>query len=147
MIAGLLHLHSALRYILIFLLIWSLYTALIGLIKQKEYTRQKDRIYQITRILLDLQMLIGFILYFGMGYFHFLYKLGNISGEVKFFTIIHITGMIIGISLINIGYLLASRVESDKGKYKRIATFYSIGFLIIFLMIPWPFFHSWATWF
>lgn len=64
-----------------------------------------------------------------------------------FFAIGHIIGMVIGIALINIEYHRAIDVETDHAKYKHIAIFYSIGFGIIFLMIPWPFFHSWARWF
>ncbi|HKI44479.1 MAG TPA: hypothetical protein VKA08_04000 [Balneolales bacterium] len=144
---SLLYLHSALRYLLIVLLAWSLYTAVLGLTKRKEYTTCVSRIHLSTRILLNVQMIIGLILYFAIGYFHLLDKLGNISGKARFFTIVHITGMIIGISLVNVGYHLAAKSESDERKYQRITVFYGIGFLVIFMMIPWPFFHSWAAWF
>ena len=145
--AGLLYLHSALRYLLIVLLMWSLYTAVVGLIKQKEYTTGVKRVHLSTRILLNVQMVIGLILYFAMGYFQLLDEVSSLSDQARFFTIVHITGMIIGISLINVGYHLAAKSETDRRKYKRITLFYGIGFLIIFMMIPWPFFHSWATWF
>ena len=145
--AGLLYLHSALRYLLIILLIWSMYTAIVGLAKQKEYTIGVRRVHLSTRILLNVQMIVGLILYFSMGYFQLLDKIGSISDQARFFTIVHITGMIIGISLVNVGYHLAATSKTDRIKYKWITIFYGIGFLIIFMMIPWPFFHSWATWF
>lgn len=143
----LLYLHSGLRYLIIILLLWSLSTAITGLVKRKEYTERVRKIYTSTRMLLNLQMLIGLALYFMMGFFHLLGKLGSISDQAAFFTIAHISGMIVGITLINIGYFLATKAETDRKKYKRITIFYGIGSLIIFLMIPWPFFHSWATWF
>lgn len=144
---GLLYLHSALRYLILILLVWSMYSAVAGLIKRKKYSDGVQKIYLITRILLDIQMVIGFILYFAMGYFYLLGKLGSLPPEATFFTIIHITGMITGISIINIGYFLAGKAEGNYKKYKRITISYGIGFIIIFLMIPWPFFHTWATWF
>lgn len=145
--AGLLHLHSALRYLLIVLLGWSLYTATAGLINQRKYTIGVRRVHLSTRILLNVQLIIGLILYFVMGYFHLLDKIGSISDQARFFSVVHITGMIIGISLINLGYHFAAKARTDKSKFQNITVFYGIGFVIIFMMIPWPFFHSWATWF
>jgi hypothetical protein len=69
------------------------------------------------------------------------------EGMFGFFAFEHLFGMIIGIALINIRSHKAMEAKTDRTKYKRIAVFYSIGIVIIFLLIPWPFFHSWAAWF
>lgn len=144
---GLSDLHSAIRYAIIILLAGSLFTAYRGLINKKTYTEGIRRWYLSTRVLLNIQMLIGLTLYLFKGYYHTWTNLSNLSGMVGFFAIGHIIGMIIGISLINIGYQKAVKAEMDYTKYKRIAVFYTIGFLLILLMIPWPFMHTWATWF
>lgn len=147
MITGLLDLHSAFRYLILILLVGSLYTAYSGWKLNRPYTRAAHKWHLYTRILLNLQMLIGLTLYIFKGYYHTWGNVGNLPDQIGFFAIAHITGMIIGISLVNAGYHQAVKQKTDKDKYKRIAIFYTLGFGIIFLMIPWPFFHSWAQWF
>lgn len=143
----LLDLHSTIRYAIVILLIGSLFTAYRGLLKNHSYTEGIRKWHLSTRVLVNIQMLIGLTLYILGGYYHGLLNPSILVGVYGFFSVGHIAGMIIGIVLINIGYQRALKAETDHAKYKRIALFYSIGFGIIFLMIPWPFFHSWATWF
>lgn len=144
---GLLDLHSAIRYLIVIFLIGSLFTAFRGLKNQQTYSLGIRRLHLSTRVLVNLQMLIGLALYVLKGYYKLLGHLTELPEMTGFFTAVHIIGMIIGIGLINTGYQRAVKAETDHDKYKRIAIFYTIGFLIIFMMIPWPFFHSWATWF
>lgn len=146
-ITGLLDLHSAIRYAIVILLAGSLFTAYRGLIKNQAYTGGIHKLHLSTRVLLNIQMLIGLTLYVMKGYYHTWTNLSNLPDMIGFFAIGHIVVMFIGISLVNIGYQRAIKAETDQAKYKRIAIFYTIGCLLIFLMIPWPFMHSWATWF
>ena len=81
------------------------------------------------------------------GYYSAWANLSNIEGMFTFFGIDHFLGMLIAVSLVNMGYHTAVRKSSDHDIYRRITLFYSIGLVIIFMLIPWPFFHSWATWF
>lgn len=147
LITGLLDVHSAIRYAIVILLIVSLFTAYRGLMSKRTYTEGIRKLHFSTRMLLNLQMFIGLLLYILKGYYHAWANFSSISGMVGFFAIGHILFMFIGISLINVGYQKALKAATDHTKYKRIAIFYSIGFLLIFMMIPWPFFHKWAMWF
>lgn len=147
MITGLLDLHSANRYLLVILLIMSLATAYYGLIRMRRYTEGVRKLHFVTRVLLNIQMLLGVALYILKGYYHTWANLSDLSGMVIFFAILHAAGMFAGISLINVGYERGLKAGTDRARYKNIAIFYSLGFLVIFLFIPWPFFHSWAMWF
>lgn len=146
-ITGLLDLHSAIRYIIVILLAGSLFTAFRGMINNQEYTQGIRKLHLSTQMLVNIQMLIGLTLYILKGYYHTWTNLANLPEMIGFFTAPHIIGMFLGISLINVGYHRAVKAEAGYTKFKRIAIFYTIGFLIIFLMIPWPFFHPWAQWF
>jgi hypothetical protein len=145
---GLLDLHSAIRYIILIFLFSSLFTAYSGLIGSRSYTDGIHKWHLSTRILVNIQALIGLALYFLYGFYHaWTNSVLAANAMFGFFAFAHIIGMIIGVALINIGHQKALNAENDYAKYKHIAIFYSIGILIIFLMIPWPFFHSWAAWF
>ncbi len=64
---------------------------------------------------------------------------------MRFFSVEHITGMIVAIAMITVGYSRAKRMSSDKGKFKSIAIFFTIGLVLILAMIPWPFMAKFAT--
>lgn len=144
---GLIDLHSAIRYLVLILFIGSLFTAWRGFIDNRSYTDGVHRWHLVTRIFVNIQAIIGLILYFLNGFYQAWTNSALRQGMFGFFGIAHIIGMIIGIALINIGHQRSLQAETDHDKYKRIAIFYTIGIVVIFLMIPWPFFHSWAAWF
>jgi uncharacterized membrane protein YesL len=65
---GILHLHSALRYIVMLMLIISIVVAFRGSIKNSVYTNNIKKLHNFTRILLMVQGGIGVILYLIKGY-------------------------------------------------------------------------------
>lgn len=138
--------HSVLRYVILVMLLWSLVSAWSGWNGRKAYKSLFRTVHQISRLLLILQMLLGIGLYYLLGMYKVLGRLGEASPESGFFAVGHVTMMLIAIILINIGYGVAMKASSDKWKFRRIAIFYTIGCLIIFMAIPWPFMHNWATW-
>lgn len=138
--------HSVLRYLILIMLAWSLVLAWSGWSGDRSYGRGTKKIHQVTRILLILQMLLGLGLYYLLGFYRLAGRAGGLPEETFFFTIVHVSMMLVAIILINIGYNVAQRGRTDRAKYRRIAIFYSIGTFIIFMAIPWPFMHSWATW-
>lgn len=64
----------------------------------------------------------------------------------RFFAVEHITGMLIAIALITIGYVKSKNAETDKAKFQNLAVYYGISLLIIFYLIPWPFMKEFGTW-
>ena len=118
---ALLSTHSGFRYLVLVLLLLSLFTAYRGLIYQKEYTSGVKCLHFITRILLMIQGLIGIALFVTAGfppvYFHLIF-------------------MLAGIIVCSIGYGVANRAVTDREKYQRIAVFFTVGLVIILAAIP-----------
>ena len=145
---GLLHAHSGLRYVVIILLLITIIQAFSGWFGQKSFTESNRKLSLFTLISVHLQLVIGLILYFISPYV----QLGDMASvmknsELRFWTVEHITTMIIGITLITIGYSTAKRAATDKAKFTRIALFYLIGFVLIISMIPWPWSRVARGWF
>lgn len=150
MYVGLLHLHSALRYVVVILLIFAIVQAFIGWFGQKPFTDANRKVALFTLISVHLQLVIGLILYFISPVVQA--ALADMGAAMKdavlrFWAIEHIATNIIGIILITIGYSTAKRVNSDKAKFTRIALFYLIGFILIMTAIPWPFNRVARGWF
>lgn len=136
MYTGLLHTHSGLRWIALLLLVVSVVTALQKWQGQGGYTDGNRKLYLFTLISVHLQLVVGLILYFISPKVDF----SMMSDKVyRFYTVEHITGMLIAIILITIGYSRSKRATDALTKQRLITIFYGIGLLIILAMIPWPF--------
>ena len=150
MYTGLTHLHSALRYLILLVLVLSFLTAIAGYLSGRSFEKRDKLLALFTLIFSHTQLLLGLVIYFLSPWFEELMtdaKQVMKEAVVRFYAIEHISMMIIAIALITIGYSRSKKAATDKAKLGRIAVFYGIALIIIFAMIPWPFLKSWGTWF
>lgn len=92
-------------------------------------------------ILLDVQMLIGLLLYFVLSPFtrEALSDFGGAMGnaQLRFFAVEHAFGMLIGLALAHIGTAKIKKAPAERrGKLAMI--FYGLALLAILASIPWP---------
>lgn len=139
--------HSALRYLVLLSLVVSLALAYRGWIANLAFAAGNRKFHFATQMGLNVQLIIGLVLYFLKGYHHVLSNIANLPEVARFYAIEHLSAMILAIVLINIGYHRALKAVYEKSRHMRIAIFYTIGFIMIMGMIPWPFMREWATWF
>lgn len=144
MLEGLKHAHSGLRWIVLFLIAFAIISAYSGWKGNKEYTGSHKKIHLFSMIGLHIQVLIGLVLYFlNFGAKVNFSDIGEETGIIRFFTVEHLTAMLIAAVIFTIGYSKAKRLSNDNMKFKTIFIFYTIALVIIFLAIPWPF-SIWA---
>lgn len=141
MLQGLLHTHSLLRYILLIFILIAIIKAFSGWMGKKPYLPGDKKVALFTLISAHLQLVIGLILYFVSPTVKV--GLSNMGAAMKdpslrFWAVEHIAMMIIAIILITIGYSAAKRAASDEAKHKKIAIFFLLGLILIFIAIPWP---------
>ncbi len=149
MIRGLIDLHSTLRYFVVIALILSILSSYIGFSQKKKYEKSNDKINLYAFILIHIQLLLGLILYFFVSpYVQFSDMAETMKNPIhRFYSVEHIAGMLIGITLITVGRIKAKKITDDVKKHKTTFIFYLIGFIVIFVSIPWPFLKSFGTWF
>ncbi len=150
MYTGLLHLHSALRYVVLILLIAAILKAFVGWFGHKPFTPADRKLGLFTMISVHTQLLIGLILYFISPTVRVaLSDMGQAMQDTvaRFWAVEHILTNLIAIILITIGYSTAKRAATDRAKFTRIALFYLIGFILIMTAIPWPFSRVDRGWF
>ena len=140
------HAHSGLRWVVLILLVAAIVKA-AGKRRGGTVYPGKDKLALFAFISTHLQLALGLILYLWLSP-KVSFEPGAIKNAVtRFYTVEHLTGMIIGIAIITIGYLRAKRqAELNKG-WKTIGTFYLIGLLVILVSIPWPFRELGAYWY
>jgi NADH:ubiquinone oxidoreductase subunit 2 (subunit N) len=132
--------HSILAYAALGLLLLTSINAIFGLTSKKLFTDKDLRLSLFTLIICHIQLLVGLILYFvsPLG----LEQLGNMKdAAMRLTSLEHPLTNIIALVLITIGWSKHKKEESNNGKFKKIAIFYTIGLILLLAMIPW------ANWF
>ncbi|HRP89318.1 MAG TPA: hypothetical protein PKX92_04720 [Edaphocola sp.] len=152
MITGMLHLHSTLRYLIVIIAIWAIIKAMSGMGGGKSFTKGDQKPGLFFLICMDLQLVIGLVLYFMGNWGYKLISNGGM-GEVmknstsRFFAMEHAVGMIIALILVHIGYAASKKASNtDQQKFKKSFWMYLIGFLLILAFVPWPFRELGRSW-
>lgn len=143
---GLLHAHSGLRWIVLILLVLAVINAISGWLGNKQFNPGSKKLNTYTFMGINLQFLVGLILYFVSP--KVIFASDTMSNTVlRFYTVEHITLMIIAIAVISIGYSRAKKAATDLAKHKTTAIMFGIGLLLILVAIPWPFRGFGTGWF
>ena len=148
MYEGLKHAHSGIRWIFLALLIYAVVNAFIKWRNGAAYTEGDRKAGLFTFIFSHIQLLLGLALYFlnDGGKVSFDNPMAN--AVTRFFTVEHLSMMLIGIILISIGYSKAKRALDGTQKFKTTFIFFGIGLLLILSRIPWPFMSKYGgSWF
>ncbi len=134
-------LHNFLRWAVLLFGIWTLISAMSGVIKKRNYTKSDDRSNFFFMLSCDIQLLIGLILYYTNSWFDRLKDLGNNMKDAsnRFFTMEHGLLMIIALILVHVGRVLVKKAATPSAKHKRTLLFFGLAIVLILASIPWPF--------
>jgi heme/copper-type cytochrome/quinol oxidase subunit 1 len=134
-------LHSYLRWILLILLLASIFKGLSGLNGRKTLTAGDKKIWLFTMITAHITLLVGLILLF-VGRIGFTNIPEGVSvmkdATYRFFLVEHPLLMIIAIVFITIGRGQAKKSIPDAVKYKKAFWFFLLALILILAAIPWP---------
>ena len=134
--------HSIVRWLIVPAITYALYCGFRGWSQKRPFTKSDDTIRHVTATLTHIQLMIGYVLYFNspfISYFRTHFKEAIKQFDFVFFGLIHITLMTIAIIVVTIGSSIVKRQQSDTTKFKTMAMFYTIAFIIILIAVPWPF--------
>ena len=121
------YLHSGFRYIVLILILVAIVQAFLGWLGKKDYTEGNRKINLFALISAHTQFLIGLVLQFGSDTMK--------DAVTRYWTVEHITGMLIAIALITIGYSKSKKAALPLAKQKTVAIFYTIAVVVIVSVI------------
>ena len=141
MYTALLFLHSWIRWLVIFSGIAALGGAVNGVTTRRAWLPADDLRSRLFVISLDVQVLIGLILYVispvtrsGFGDMALTMR----DSILRFYVVEHLVGMLIAIALAHVGRARV-RKQSDAAKQHRtVLVFVALSLVIMLLSIPWP---------
>lgn len=146
MLNGLIHAHSGLRWIVLFLLV-----ALVWRAWQKgragtTYSEGDRKLHLYALIAAHLQLLLGLALFFLSEKVNFDTSSWSVA-VTRFFTLEHSLMMLIAIALITVGYGKAKKAADSAARFRTTLRYNLVALLLILVAIPWPFRGFGSGWF
>ena len=133
-----LYIHSLLRYFILLFAVIVVLQSVVGFMGKKSFKKSNKQAALILMICCDLQLLLGFILYYTQGWLGRLSESGLMTDAYKrFWAVEHSVSMIVAIVLVHLGYATSKKNMDDDRKFKRIFWFVFIALAIFVAMIPW----------
>jgi hypothetical protein len=129
-----------------FFLVYSIVISLWKWQSSGLFSKADSLVAVLTVRLSHIQLLVGAILYFVSSKVMF-DKEAMASSVIRFFTVEHITIMLVAIACLTIGNIKAKKVSEDKQKAKLIFLWFLAAVVLILAAIPWPFRGLGSGWF
>jgi hypothetical protein len=141
MYSSILVVHSLLRWIVILAGLAACLRAASGASGRKLWTPSDDRAGFWFIVALDIQMLLGLLLYFVLSPFT-AEALNDFGAAMKapglrFWAVEHTFGMLIGVVLAHVGRARTRKADSLR-RHKVAAIFFGLALVAILASIPWP---------
>jgi hypothetical protein len=137
----LLILHNLWRWVVLVMAILAAVSSVIGWLGKRPWTALQAKIGSFTAISLDVQLLLGLLLYiFGEYGIKGLSKgmaFVTANAEYRFFGLEHLFYMLVALVLAHLGSILPKRVQEPGAKYMRAAIPFVLVLLLILIGTPW----------
>jgi len=134
-------LHNAVRWLVLIAGLWAVVRTWRGFLQGSTWTSSDDKATRFFVIALDVQLLVGLLLYFA---FSPLVRqaMGNMAAAmrdapVRYFVVEHVVIMLVAIVLAHIGSARVKRASTDAAKFRTAAIFYGIAFAGVAGFVPW----------
>lgn len=144
MYTGLLHLHNAMRWVILILLLIAIYRHFAGMNAKRPFSNTDKKTDLFLMVSAHITLLIGIYQWVaGPWGLRNIQSLG--MGEVmkssvyRFWAVEHLTGMVIGIALITVGRGVFRKNIADEQKHRRALLLFVVALVVIAASVPWPF--------
>ena len=134
-------LHSWIRWLVLLAGIFTAVRALMGWMNKVEWTSRDNQAGLLFMIGVDVQLLLGFILYVALSPItaEALNDFGAAMADasLRYFAVEHVLLMFIAFALTHVGRAFSKRAADAVQKHKMAAIFFGIATLAILFAIPW----------
>ncbi|MBA2260939.1 MAG: hypothetical protein H0W18_18780 [Acidobacteria bacterium] len=120
-------------------MLWTILRAVLP--GPRAWTPADDRSLRLSVISLDVQFLLGLLLYFVLSPFtrEAMSDMGAAmrSPGLRFFAVEHVAGMLIAITLAHVGAVRIRKAAPER-RHRLAAIFFILALLAVLASIPWP---------
>jgi hypothetical protein len=134
--------HSWLRWVVLLLGVFAIVRAIAGATGRRPWQATDERAGKFFVIALDVQMLLGLVLYFLLSPITRA-ALSDFGGALqnpgmRFWAVEHVFGMVVGIALAHRGQSRVRQVPDPVRKHRVAAVFFALALIAILASVPWP---------
>lgn len=138
----LLTVHSYFRWVVLLVALLVLVRAIMGVSQRRPWTPDDDKAVKWFGMSLDIQMLLGLIIYLFLSPFT-MSAWSDIGAAMRdpttrFIVIEHQFGMIIALALAHVGKARIRKSLEGAKKHRTALIFMGLSLLVILISIPWP---------
>jgi len=135
-------LHSWWRWAVVALVLIATIRAVAGRLSGRTWTDGDKRSNRLATISLDVQMLLGLLLYLWLSPFttEAFRDFGTAMREsgLRFWAVEHLTLMVGALIIAHVGNVRAMKASSDSARHLRGALFFGVALLLVLIGTPWP---------
>jgi hypothetical protein len=143
-----LSLHNITRWLVIGFGVWALIRAYSGWFKKLEWSKSDDRAGILFTSMIDLQVLLGLLLYFlfspAARQLVANFSMAMRIPDIRFFGMEHVFIMVIAMIVAHVGRTLSKKAKTAGAQHRIAAISFSLTILIILGAIPWPFLSNYG---
>jgi hypothetical protein len=133
--------HNIVRWLVVIAALLAIVRSINGLAFKRGYTQQDNKVGLWFTIIMDIQVLLGILLYFFLSPIT-LTALQNFGGamgnaSVRFYAVEHIFLMILALGVAHMGRTFIRKGISAPEKHRRTLIWFGLAILIVLVAIPW----------
>lgn len=133
----LLHFHSGLRWLVLLVAIVVVLKSLVGLFGGTKYSKFDGIIAPAYVGLMDLQLLIGLILYFFLSPFTSDFSFNMSDDVIRFWAVEHLALMLFAVIAAHVGRSISKKTDDAQVKYRFQSIFFGMSLILMLMGIPW----------
>jgi len=134
--------HSWLRWIVLIAALFAIARGIAGAAGRRQWTPLDDRAGAWFVMALDLQLLLGLLLYFALSPITraAMRDFGDAmqSSGLRFWAVEHLFGMIVAVVFAHVGRARTKKLADPVARHKVAAICFVLALLAILVSIPWP---------
>jgi hypothetical protein len=134
--------HSWIRWAVLLAALFAIIRAVAGVAGRRPWTRVDERAGFWFGTLLDLQLLLGLLMYFALSPITraAMQDFGAAMGSsgVRFWAVEHVFGMLVAVVLVHAGRRRTKKLTDQGARHKVAAICFVLALLAILISIPWP---------
>lgn len=136
-------LHSWLRWAVVIVGVVAVARFTWGWLGGRKWEALDGRLSSIFPALLDVQLLVGLVLYFFVSPIttgalrDFSAAMGN--AVIRFYVVEHLFGTLVALIIAHVGSVLVKRRAPGPARWRAATVVFGLALIVILLTIPWPF--------
>jgi hypothetical protein len=134
MYTALLHTHSLLRFLVLILLVLVIVKAYVGMSGKKPFGKSDNLLGLTLFSITHTQLLVGLLLYTQSSFVKFGADTMK-DAALRYWSVEHITMMLIAITLITVARITAKKMTDDAARHKRMLVFNGLALVLIVMAI------------